>query len=113
MDFTPREKTTPVMTKGQKKKQSMAKKKGTIIGFDEEEDDENFDEFLADFEKKKKEKEDNEMTDLKIHEMEKSNLEVEIKTLIKQKDTQSPDSSQHSRSSSMRGRKMRGAAKRR
>ena len=51
MDFTPREKSPSLNIK--KKKQIQ--KKGTIIGFDDEEEDPNFDEFLADFEKKKKE----------------------------------------------------------
>lgn len=33
------------------------------------------------------------MTELKLHELEKASLEVEIKSLIKQKDSNSPDSS--------------------
>ena len=80
MDFTPTEKIASASTV--KKNKSMArsglagsKKKGTIIGFDDEEDDPNFDEFLADFEKKKKESDENAMTEHKLHELEKTNLE--------------------------------------
>jgi len=84
MDFTPREKG-PTLNIKKKKAGSMAKK-GAVID-DEEDEDPNFDEFLADFEKKKKEKEDSEMTEHKLHEMEKANLEQEIKAMIKVKDT--------------------------
>ena len=100
LDFTPKAKVDTPVTKTKKRTGlTKSKKVGDIPGFDEEEEDPNFDEFLADFEKKKKEKETNEMTELKLHEMEKTNLEHEIKQLIKQRDTNSPDSSQASRAS--------------
>ena len=104
MDFTPREKSpTTSMIKKKNTRSGMAgsKKMGAIIGFDEEEEDPNFDEFLADYEKKKKETENEAMTEHKLHELEKANLELEIKTLIKIKDTQSPENSQSSKSSRM------------
>ena len=50
----------------------------------------NFDEFVADFEKKKKEAEDNDLTEYKLHELEKKELEDEIKNLIKERDSNSP-----------------------
>ena len=53
----------------------------------------NFDEFVADFEKKKKEAEDNDLTEYKLHELEKKELEDEIKTLIKERDSNSPNNS--------------------
>ena len=99
LDFTPKAKVDTPVTKTKKRTGLTKKKVGDIPGFDEEEEDPNFDEFLADFEKKKKEKENNEMTELKLHEMEKTNLEQEIKQLIKQRDTNPPDSSQASRAS--------------
>ena len=89
MDFTPREKSpaTSIAKKKSLKSGIGQKKKGMILGFDEEEEDQNFDEFLADYEKKKKETDDAAMTEQKLHELEKANLENEIKTLIKIRDT--------------------------
>lgn len=58
MDFTPREKspiTSTIKKKNLRSGLAGSKKMGAIIGFDEEEEDPNFDEFLADYEKKKKE----------------------------------------------------------
>ena len=48
-----------------------SKKKGATLGFDDDEDDPNFDEFLADYTKKKKETDENAMTEHKLHELEK------------------------------------------
>ena len=76
MDFTPREKS-PVNNLAKSKKltkSGIAKK--AIKGFDDEdEDDPNFDEFLADFEKNKKHVDEAQMTEIKLHELEKTNLE--------------------------------------
>ena len=73
MDFTPREKSgVSQITKKSKMKSGMgSKKKGAILGFDDDEDDPNFDEFLADYTKKKKETDENAMTEHKLHELEK------------------------------------------
>ena len=73
LDFTPRNKNTPPHNLKKKKATGSTKEKikPTIGGFEDEDEDPNFDEFLADFEKKKKDKEDNEMTELKLHELEK------------------------------------------
>ena len=104
MDFTPQEKTeaTSQIIKKKSMRAGMSmRKKGTLIGFDDDEDDQNFDDFLADYEKKKKETDDNIMTEHKLHELEKANLEIEIKNLIKIKDSQSPENSQSSKSSRM------------
>ena len=51
LDFTPREKVVEDLTKKNKK----ATKKKVVLGIEDEEEDPNFDEYLADYEKKKKE----------------------------------------------------------
>ena len=104
MDFTPREKS-PAGSVVKKRNQSQMRKKAAIKGLDDDDDEDNFDEFLADFEKKKKEKDDSQMTEMKLHEIEKTNLEAEIKTLIKIKDTQSPEGSASSKSSRALGKR--------
>ena len=87
MDFTPRDKSPFPPSIKKKKVGGMAsvKKKGAVIGFDEEEEDPNFDEFLADFEKKKKQLEDSQFTDIKMHEMEKTSLQENIKSMMMEK----------------------------
>ena len=77
--------------KGKKMGASMLRKKGAALGGleDDEAEDSNFDQFLTDYEKQKKEQEDSQMTEIKLHELEKTKLENEIKALIKQKDTDS------------------------
>ena len=44
---------------------------GRSIGFEMDDEDPNFDEYLADFQKKKKAQETEKMTELKLHEMER------------------------------------------
>lgn len=48
---------------------------------------------MAEYTRKKKEEENRINPDLKFHEMEKANLETEIKDLLQQKDSESPKSS--------------------
>jgi len=55
-------------------KKKVAAKKKNVVGFDEDEEDVNFDEYLADFENKKKAEEADQMTEVKIHDMEKLEL---------------------------------------
>ena len=73
MDFTPKaQSAVSQITKKSKMKSGLgSKKKGAILGFDDEEDDPNFDEFLADYTKKKKETDENAMTEQKLHDLEK------------------------------------------
>ena len=56
-------------------------KKNVVI--EEEDDASNFDEYLADFEQKKKDAQENVITELKMQELEKKELEEEIKNLIR------------------------------
>ena len=76
MDFTPQAKNKIEVVDPKKKKKQ---KEGTkIVGFNTEEEDPNFDEFVANFQKDKKDSEDQIKTEIKLHEMEKGNLELEI-----------------------------------
>ena len=61
-DYTPRDKGQPLFM-SQKSKRNQLKKNNVAIGIEDEDDVSNFDEFVADFEKKKKEEEDNVMTE--------------------------------------------------
>ena len=70
--------------------------KSVII--EEEEDASQFDEFIADYEKKKKEAEDNVMTEIKLHELEKKELEEDIRNLMRERDSNSPQNSSKSSS---------------
>ena len=76
MDFTPREAGSfkPAMKK-KKSSNNKFRKGGRQIEFDVAEEDPNFDEYLANFEKQKKDAESDKMTELKLHEMEKHSLE--------------------------------------
>ncbi len=89
-------------------KKKKKQKEGTkVVGFNsEEEEDPNFDEFVANYEKDKKDNEDQIKTEIKLHEMEKGVLELEISNLVALKDRESPKSNS-SRSSKIgtRGRR--------
>ena len=71
MDFSTVQKVTSAINKKKRnsKAENEAAKQGGVVGFDEEEEDPQFDEFLAGISNKKEN--DGRMTDAKLHELEK------------------------------------------
>lgn len=96
MDYTPGGLEDSLNEAAKKKKKvAMQKKKGNVIGFEDEDDDDKSNGFLTDFDKKKDAGDG--ISDAKIHELEKMDLQEEIKTLIKvRENTKSSNSSQSS-----------------